>query len=100
MVVYPCVAVVLTSLLCKTLSALPISEKLLLHNLRKRPQHVYASIAKEFIRVHSDFRYAGDSAVKHYLLIRACVHSRMIKSCLSLTSHVTNVPGQEHAGQT
>ena len=28
-------------------------------NLRKRPQHIYA---KEFIRVHTDFQYAGDSA--------------------------------------
>ena len=37
-------------------------EKLCSANLRKRPQHVYASVANEFIRVHTDFRYAGDSA--------------------------------------
>ena len=39
----------------------PAVKKLCSANLRKCPECVYTSIAKEFIHAHMDFRYAGNS---------------------------------------
>ena len=56
-----CVAVMLTWLMCQTLNAHPSMKNLCSTNLHKCLYHVYAFIAKEFIRALTDFRYAGNS---------------------------------------
>ena len=58
-VIYLHAAIMLTLLLSQTLRAL---KNICSTNFCKCPQHVYASIAKQLIHVHMDFRYAGDSA--------------------------------------